>query len=75
MKIIIMKKEKVILLFRSSLFELSGEMMNGVYEYASAHGWHVQMVEHGAARADSGSSNAVDPGALVRQAFDTGNLS
>lgn len=65
-----MKKEKVVLLFRSSLFELSEDMTNGIYDYARRCGWHVQMVEHGAARADSGSSNAVNPGALVRQAFD-----
>ncbi|MBQ0033578.1 MAG: hypothetical protein KBT68_12395, partial [bacterium] len=47
-----MKKDKVVLLFRSSLFELSEEMTNGIYEYASAHGWHVQMVEHGPALSD-----------------------
>ncbi|MBQ0032878.1 MAG: substrate-binding domain-containing protein [bacterium] len=60
-----MKKEKVVLLFRSSLFELSGEMMNGVYEYASAHGWHVQMVEHGPALVDQWNRAPGEPVADV----------
>lgn len=65
-----MKKEKVILLFRSSLFELSEDMTNGIYDYARGRGWHVQMVEHGGARTDGGLPSTEDAGALVRQAFD-----
>lgn len=65
-----MKKEKVVLLFRSSLFELSEDMTNGIYDYARGRGWHVQMVEHGAARTDGGVPAAVNPGAIVRQALD-----
>ena len=64
-----MKKEKVVLLFRSSLFELSGEMMNGVYEYASAHGWHVQMVEHGSALSDQWHKPIAHSNDVVRQAI------
>ena len=65
-----MKKDLTILLFRSSLFELSEDMTNGIYDYARGRDWHVQMVEHGAARTDGGVPAVADPGALVRQAFD-----
>ena len=66
-----MKKDLTILLFRSSLFELSEDMTNGIYDYARGRDWHVQMVEHGAARTDGGVPAVADPGALVRQAFDS----
>ena len=38
-------KSPIVLLFKSSLFELSNDMMNGVYDYARQHGWQMQLIE------------------------------
>lgn len=67
-----MKKpaEPVVLLFRSSLFELSADLMNGVYDYARAHAWHVQMIEHGPALADQWHRSVEHSDDVVRQSLE-----
>ena len=60
-----MKKEKVVLLFRSSLFELSEDMTSGIYDYARGRGWHVQMVEYGSALVDQWNRASGEPVANV----------
>lgn len=65
-----MKREKVVLLFRSSLFELSEDMTNGIYDYARECGWHVQMVEHGSALSDQWHHPQECSADVVRQAID-----
>ena len=59
-----------ILLFRSSLFELSEDMTNGIYDYARGRGWHVQMVEHGSALSDQWHHPRELSADVVRQAID-----
>ena len=59
-----------ILLFRSSLFELSEDMTNGIYDYARGRGWYVQMVEHGSALSDQWHHPRELSADVVRQAID-----
>ena len=63
-------KSPIVLLFKSSLFELSNDMMNGVYDYARQHGWHMQLIEHGAAFMDTWeNAPQKSPADVVRQAL------
>lgn len=63
-------RSPIVLLFKSSLFELSNDMMNGVYDYARQHGWQVQLIEHGAARRDTWEvTPSKSPAEVVRQAL------
>ena len=59
----------VVLLFKSSLFELSNDMMNGIFDYARQRGWQVQQIEHGAARCDTWGGGAKSLADIVRQAL------
>ena len=63
-------RSPIVLLFKSSLFELSNDMMNGVYDYARQHGWQMQLIEHGAAFMDTWeNAPQKSPADVVRQSL------